>query len=434
MHTPTVDIAIDDRVFNPAYLDYLFDRTRFLHLMGGTGSGKSTFVAQMIVLRMMIEPGHKYLFCRKVQRNIRRSQFAEVTSVIRRWNVAHLFDVVTSRLEITCKLNGNMIVCEGLDDPEKLKSIEGITDAWIEEATEMYKDDFQELNRRARQDSPYPNQIIFTYNPIHYYHWINKEFHQGSVYRDRTHILKTTYKDNLFLRPEQVREIEDLRFIDPMQYNIYALGEWSPPRNIVYNFTTCDVSQVQGKEKAYGIDFGFRVPTTVAEVTFNPEAKEVYWHEMFYESEVTNADLIEWLKEESGIPPKAYIYADSAEPDRIEEIRRAGFNIHPAKKAVTSGIDYCKRFRIHVTDQSPNAIRELSTYKYKEDKNGQVFDEPVKLHDHFPDAARYATLTHGMRFISSRKSKPGTPSKPIEFSSIAGGRGKESRRILKGYK
>ena len=88
---------------------------------------------------------------------------------------------------------------------------------------------------------------------------------------------------------------------------------------------------------------------------------------------------------------KGTIFADSAEPQRIEEIYRAGFDIHPARKiSVRDGIDFVKRFKLYIDKESTNIIKEIKFYSYKVDKNGKVLDEPVKLNDHAMDAIRYA--------------------------------------------
>ena len=98
---------------------------------------------------------------------------------------------------------------------------------------------------------------------------------------------------------------------------------------------------------------------------------------------------------ENLIPDKdRSIYADSAEPARIEEIRRAGFNIYPSDKSIKDGIDFIKRQKLHILKDSVNLIKEIGGYKYKEDKDGNVMDEPVKFRDHLVDAMRYAIYTH----------------------------------------
>ncbi len=90
----------------------------------------------------------------------------------------------------------------------------------------------------------------------------------------------------------------------------------------------------------------------------------------------------------------AEIYADSAEPMRIEEITRAGFNVYPAKKEVKNGIDYIKRKKIYIHESCAHTIKEIQSYKWKEKKDGEILDEPVKFLDHAMDALRYAVYTH----------------------------------------
>ena len=88
------------------------------------------------------------------------------------------------------------------------------------------------------------------------------------------------------------------------------------------------------------------------------------------------------------------MYADSAEPARIEEIGGAGFDVHPADKSVKDGILYCKRLKFYTTAESVHLNEEKRTYKWKSDRNGNILDEPVKFKDHLMDAKRYALYTH----------------------------------------
>ena len=124
---------------------------------------------------------------------------------------------------------------------------------------------------------------------------------------------------------------------------------------------------------------------------------EPYFHELLYESGMDTAELIQWMKKVE-IKRKVPIYADSAEPDRIEMIKKAGYNIHPAKKDVSAGIDRVKGFRLHIHSGSSNLIDEARTYKYRETKDGKVLDEPVPFNDHLMDCVRYILFTmHGPR-------------------------------------
>jgi len=126
-----------------------------------------------------------------------------------------------------------MLLFFGLDDIEKLKSIQGITSIWIEEASECDKGDIMELNRRLRGFTPYYKQIIITFNPISHLHWLKEHFFDNE--NMTASLYKTTYKDNAFIDDEYKKEIEDIQHYDIQQYNIYALGEWGVLNtNIIY--------------------------------------------------------------------------------------------------------------------------------------------------------------------------------------------------------
>ena len=90
------------------------------------------------------------------------------------------------------------------------------------------------------------------------------------------------------------------------------------------------------------------------------------------------------------------IYADSAEPRLIDELRRMGWNIRPSVKgrdSINAGIDLLKRFKIHIHKESTNAIQEFRNYKWKEDRTGKLTNIPMDSNNHICDAVRYATYS-----------------------------------------
>jgi len=95
-----------------------------------------------------------------------------------------------------------------------------------------------------------------------------------------------------------------------------------------------------------------------------------------------------------------YIYCDSAEPNRLEELRRNGFNAYPADKSVKDGIDFVKRCKIYSKDDNVNINKEVLSYCYKQDKDGNILEEPVKFNYHLMDSIRYAVYTHSKRYAA----------------------------------
>ena len=210
---------------------------------------------------------------------------------------------------------------------------------------------------------------------------------------------------------ETVKEIEKLKEVDTNLWNVFGLGlRGSSTASIYPNWDYIDSLPRKGSI-VYGLDFGFNNPTALVECELYEGA--IYSNELLYQSGLTNTDLIAKLK--TLISNKnAYLYADSAEPDRIQEIKRAGFNVHPAFKDVKDGIDIIKRHRLFITKNSLNLIKETKSYKWKQNTQGNALEEPVKYLDHLKDAERYAVASYYKSLGKhNTKSRSTIPSKKL---------------------
>lgn len=208
---------------NNAYLPYLTEQCRHLVLYGGSGSGKSVFAAQKVCLRTLTEAGHKILCLRKVGETVKESIFAELKGALSDFNCLQEFDVNKTEKTFTHRQSGNQIICKGLDEPEKIKSIKGITSMWVEEATEFTDTELDQLGLRIRGEHPNYVQYIYSFNPISEDNEIVKRFVTGKVTVD-TMVVHTTYKDNFFLTPTDRENLESLKERNPLFYDVYCLG------------------------------------------------------------------------------------------------------------------------------------------------------------------------------------------------------------------
>ena len=386
-----MQITFHPEIFNDVFMPTYKDHSRNLILWGGAGSGKSVWAAQKWLVRFTKEHNHRIMLVRKVGRTIRNSQYQLIKDLVGMYGLQDLFRFKESEITIIGP-NNNYFIPVGVDDPEKLKSIAGITGSWIEETTELSKREFLQINLRVRGITEYYKQNILTFNPIDAYHWIKEYFFDSE--KPNVSKLHTTYLDNKFIDAEYKNELEALEELDKTFYKIYTLGEWATPTNLI--FRNWRIGGSVGGETIYGLDFGFNNPTALVQCIFNPT--ELYTKELIYQTKLTNAELIDLLK--IYIPNKnSYIFADAAEPQRIEEIRRAGFNILAADKSVSDGIDFLKRLTWYIDINSINGQNELKNYKYKEDRNGTITEEPVKFRDHFIDAVRYAVYSFAKKYF-----------------------------------
>lgn len=381
------EIDFKKELFNSAYIPILHDSRRYIHLYGGAGSGKSIFAAQKEIIKSF-ERDQRTLVIRKVHRTMKTSVFLLMKDIVSQWNLQDHFTFNRGDLSIINNITGSEFILSGLDDPEKLKSIQGITRIWIEEATELNAEDFQQIDLRLRGvSSP---QITMSYNPINQHHWLYEQFHIKQ--REDTSILHTTYKDNRFIDEHYYKVLENLKDIDENYYNIYCLGKWgTASKGLIFkSWKIVDVIPEGVQWSSYGLDFGFsQDPTALIKVA--RQGDDLYLDECIYQTGLTNSDLINLMRDE--LDNRVEVFADSAEPKSIEELKRAMFNITGAEKgkdSIKHGIDVMKRFNIHVTARSQNLIKELSNYKWKEHKaSGDILDVPIDAFNHGLDAIRY---------------------------------------------
>lgn len=386
----------DRRLYNRAYLPLFRNTSRFLHLFGSAGSGKSVFGCQReVVLSFQSERrNRKTLIVRKVYNTLANSVYSEIKNVIYEWNLGDCFDILRSPLQITNKLTGVTFIFVGLDDVEKVKSIRGVDRILIEEATELKEQsELDQLNLRLRGFTN--SQITLMYNPISVHHWINREIHEK---RPEGHfVFKTTYRDNerlLSKDPDYAINIERLKDTNPNYYKIYGLGQWgNQVEGLVYpEYTVVDTMP---PVQRYGLDFGYNDPTALVAIaiedTPNQSKKSLFVQEILFETRHTSDTLaarFDALQISKSIP----ILADSARPEMIAALRKAGYNVTAAEKgkgSIKAGIDNVKLYDLKIVAGSKETLKEIASYSWR-NKDGAWMDEPTDTLNHAMDAMRYA--------------------------------------------
>ena len=220
-----INIKISKKVFNEVYLPYLDNDDRYLVFGGGGSSGKSYFIGQRWIYKLIQPIRCNLLVTRQTGDTNRRSTFPLLKQVISNWNLSKHFKINESDLRIKCLLTGNEVAFAGLDDVEKIKSITfengELTHIWCEEATEMQEADINQLKVRLRGGSS-KKQIVLSFNPVNIQHWIKRHFIDSGL----ATVCWTTYKDNKFLTDDDRKALEDLQYTDEYTYEVYCLGKW----------------------------------------------------------------------------------------------------------------------------------------------------------------------------------------------------------------
>jgi len=397
---------------SPAFVPLFTNQNRYEVPWGGAGSGKSHIVARKILYRVLkeVDQQHKFLICRKVSRTIKRSVFTLMCNIISKWKMRKQFDINKTDFTITYKVNGSQMLFTGMDDPEKLKSIEGITGIWMEEATEFTQDDFEQLDLRLRGVTKYIKQIILTLNPISEQHWIKRVFFDDPIQGVFT--LKTTYLDNAFIDDEYKMVMENKKKSNPRYYNIYALGNWGTAEGLVFNNVTARPireSEIQGLECVQGLDFGYTNDPSAFNMSYvDTVNKRIFVYDGFYEKGMQNSAIAAKLKEMKA--HKHTTTADSSEPKSIDFIASQGVSIEGAQKgpdSVNAGIDFLLDYEIIVNSHLVEFMTEFNNYCWAVDKNGKATNKPVDDFNHFIDSLRYAVekIRIGMEITVTRRTR-----------------------------
>ena len=377
------------------------NKPQFLQIFfGGSSSGKSFFLTDKIVIDNL--QGCNWLCCRNVARTIRNSIFNEITKSISNMGVKKYYSINKSDMVITCKLNNKQILFCGLDDVEKVKSItpmDGVLERiFIEEATEVKREAYLQLKKRLRGRTQHSKHIFMAFNPILKTHWIYKDFFgqwedNKTVYEDEDKlIVKTTYKDNIFLTADDRKLLEDEA--DPYFYNVYSLGNWGVLGNVIFkNWRVEDLSdRISTFDNIRcAIDFGWNDPTAMLKLHLDNKRKRIYIIDEVYQQHMTDEMLLSTAREFFG---RNYVTCDSADPKTIDFLAVNGIMAVPAMKGADSiirGIRWLQGYEIIIDVRCQNFKNEIEQLHWEEDKYGNVLERPASGNDHLAnDCLRYA--------------------------------------------
>ena len=229
--------------------------------------------------------------------------------------------------------------------------------------------------------------IIVDYNPTHEF-WAHTELASDPRFRQ----IVSTYKDNRFLTPAQIEDIEKGKK-NANWWRVYGLGLTGQLEGVIYQFEQIDaMPDNPSLVRIGGLDYGFTNSKTAGiDILADIKHKRLYLDEMFYGSGMHNYDIIAALNAH-GFPRKGpRLYADCAEPKANSELKLAGFNVWPSYKGkeVASQISWLQQWEIYVTKTSTNLIHEFRNYLWDTDRDGNRLNQPIKEYDHAMDAFRY---------------------------------------------
>ncbi|HDB7927920.1 TPA: PBSX family phage terminase large subunit [Staphylococcus aureus] len=386
-------------VFNRNIFEILTNYDNFTEVhYGGGSSGKSHGVIQKVVLKALQDWKYprRILWLRKVQSTIKDSLFEDVKDCLINfgiWDMC-LWNKTDNKVELP---NGAVFLFKGLDNPEKIKSIKGISDIVMEEASEFTLNDYTQLTLRLRERKHMNKQIFLMFNPVSKLNWVYKYFFEHGEPMENVMIRQSSYRDNKFLDEMTRQNLELLANRNPAYYKIYALGEFATLDKLVfpkYEKRIISDKEVGHLPSYFGLDFGYvNDPSAFIHVKIDNDNKKLYVISEYVKKGMLNNEIAQVINDLGYSKEK--ITADSAEQKSIMEIKTNGIDrIVPAMKgkdSVMAGIQFVSQFDIVIDERCYKTIEEFDNYTWKKDKNtGEYYNEPVDTYNHCIDALRYA--------------------------------------------
>lgn len=249
--------------------------------------------------------------------------------------------------------------------------------------------DYNTYNQLAIRTS---DDIYIDYNPVNRF-WVHNEV----LTEEDSELLILTYKDNEGLSKTIIDELLSKRKkAETSDYwknwcRVYIDGEVGQLEGVIYAFNEIDFIPEDAELLGIGLDFGYTNDPAAAVAVYKYN-NNILLDELFYLKGQSNRNLAK-LIEDSGLD--GYIYADSAEPKSIDEIRSYGVSIQPTKKGSDSilyGISLLQEYDLFITKRSINLKNEMNTYSWKKDKDGNSLNIPIDFNNHACDAVRYVAL------------------------------------------
>ena len=388
-----INLTLKKSLFVPKFYPLLFDYSnRWEVYRGSAGSSKSYFITQKLIVRACNEV-IKILVCRRYGTTIRNTCFALFKEILGKWGLTPYVKIRESDFNIKFP-NGSEVIFMGLDEETKLLSLTGIGAIFIEEAFEVPKPIVEQLNLRLRGKTE-NKQILMAFNPISRNHWLY-DFCEVNPPTSFCYT-QSTYKDNPFLDPAYVAELEELYDRNPQKARIFCDGEWGVDADglVIKNWRVKDFDAMElaaaGMERRAGMDLGWIDPSAIIDTLYDRDNKTIYVFNEFYRRGCQLTQLAEALR---GMNlQKTKVYVDAAEPRSIQFFKSEGLRVEGSAKgkdSVKAGLMFLQNHLIIVHPSCKNFITELENFSYvKSKQTGEWTEDTTHEYSHAIDACRY---------------------------------------------
>ena len=198
----------------------LQEPSRYKAIHGGRGSGKSRAVVQARVLRAAATRP-RVLCAREVQKSIKDSSKRLLDDEIDRLGLSDFFTSTESEIR---GANGSLFIFAGLrGNAASIKSMEGVTIAWVEEAQTISKSSLDTLVPTIRAEG---SEIWVTWNPDLPTDPIDAMFRGEDGAPPGAIVIEVNHTDNPWFPEVLQAELDYDRSRDPEKYAHVWLGSY----------------------------------------------------------------------------------------------------------------------------------------------------------------------------------------------------------------
>ena len=384
----------------PDWAQRLWEPSRYKVMRGGRGSAKSRSAAAALLIQAASEP-HRVLCAREIQKSIKDSVKRLLDDEIKRLGLEGFYESVEN--EIRGK-NGSLFIFAGLrGNSSSIKSMEGITRCWVEEAQTISQSSLDDLIPTIRTPG---SEIWFTYNPRYDTDPIDTMFKADELPPD-TLLLHVNWQDNPWF-PDVLRQemsYDKRRDMDKYLHIWEGKYQTSSEARVFKNWTVEEFDVDPTAVIRQGADWGFSVDPTVL-VQCYIVGRKLY---IPYEAYRVGCEIVDTPALFMSLPDaeKWPMVADSARPETISHLQKNGFpkitSAIKGAKSVEEGVEFLKSFDIVVHPRCKHLIDELTLYSFKTDPlTSEVMPVLADKDNHVIDAVRYA-LEGARRAANVRK-------------------------------
>jgi phage terminase large subunit len=360
-------------------------KNRIKVIQGGSSAGKTIAILILLIDKCIKTPGLEVSVVAETIPMIRKGALKDFLKIMKETGrfIPSNYNKTLLRYEFS---NGSYMEFFSADSEEKLRGSRRTT-LYVNECNNITYDAYLQLSIRTS------GEIFLDYNPSSKF-WVNTEV----IGQPETDFIILNYKDNEGLPENVINMLESNREkAKTSSYwenwcRVYLDGETGQIEGTIFtDYEIIDKIPDEARLIGYGLDFGFSVDPAalIAVYKYNDD---IVVDEVIYQTGLLNSDLAKLMKTYN---VSGEIFADSAEPKSIQELKRFGFQVKPVEKgkdSINYGIQTLQQKHMMVTRGSKNLLDEFSKYMWKKNRDGGFDTTPIDAYNHGCDALRYLAM------------------------------------------